>query len=508
MKVRYEGKVQYADLPVHVTSEAEARPLPDDYPGEAVQQEWSGTVASGRANLFTEDRAALAEVFGRLVPLLLRRHGGDRRPLDVRLTRYFVAATRSKPGSIDPSVGEGVRGIFAGALAAAQPVDRAQLTPADLGQRLPVGARNIQHLKLKDPTLNEGYLLTVHPDPRPGWTAADYRQARELDGLQFVPSRAALVDAAVWELRHVVAGAVGRAVEQAKAAADKTATVEPISLRLQSHIAASAQVHQSRQTRLATQVGELVTAALDAHRQPDGTLPGGVRIISPRVVVVAGKPRTEQTVVGVTVGGDTAGVPGPRPAAATRPAGRRAVALAEPGLPGLQWQGTRLRGPGLLDPADLEKLWSWANVMWPLMKARQENRVGPFELQVVQYDRLPRDPGDRARLEEVPRRLVLGMLSAVAGRDGLRRPADYPEQAVSVVLRARKGINRGFELWLQPDPGWTVAGYQAAGALDVVFAPGAVTLHPVQEQRVRWMIAQAARRAAAAGVDRFPVEVG
>ncbi|RSN03392.1 hypothetical protein DMC63_40685, partial [Streptomyces sp. WAC 05977] len=504
VKVRYEGKSLQTDLPVRVSSEAEAAALPDGYPGDVVERVWSTTLVSGRAGVLAENRAALFEQFERLIPLFLRRHSLGLRPLDVRLDRTFLGKLGNSD-TIDASVGEVARELFAQALEAAQPDRRDKVTPADLGQEFPVGVWNIFGTRAKDPTATQGYWLTVHPDPRPGWTAADYRNAREVDELPSVYGKPALVDVAVWELRQVVAGAVARAVDRAAAAPGKSATVESITLEVKKQARESAQVQPQRVAALPPLVGTLVEAALAGYRGPDGTLAGGVRITPPQVAVVAGKGRSGQTVVRVTVGQEAAGSPG-RDSAPRKERPWRV--RAEPGQPGLQWSGTRLNGPGVMDPASLPALWSWAKAMAPLLRAWSERSVEPPELQLVSYAGTSRRQEARGQAEKAARKLVLGTLSAVAGRDGLPRPVGYPDQAVSVVLRRWHPWVNGVELWLLPGPGWTMAGYRAAGGLDVVFPPGEVKLDPFVEQRVRWMIAGAAERAVAEGADRFPVELG
>ncbi|QKV74008.1 hypothetical protein [Amycolatopsis sp. Hca4] len=506
VKVRYEGKPQLADLPVRVTSETEAGPLPDDYPGDVEERVWSITAASGRAGILAEDRAALAEQFERLVPLFLRRHETGRRPLDIRVVHgYSMHSTNVDPA--DAVVREGVGELFTEALAAAQPGRPDKVTPADLGLEFPVGVRNIQ-AKGKNSTLPQGYWLTVHPGLRPEWTVADYRETRELDELSFVAGQPVLVDVAMWELRHVVAGAVARAVDRAGAAPGKTATVERITLHLEKQGVESAQVHEKRVAALPSLIPALVEAALTGYRGPDGTLAGGVRISPPPVTVVAGKNRPGPTALRVTVGQQAAETAAPQPRATAALTERNWLVRAEPGQPGLQWRGTRESGQRWLDPASLRTLWSWAKAVAPMLRARAEAGVEPPELQFVGYVKMSRNPANRTRMEEFARRLVLGSLSRAAGEDGLRRPVGYPGQAVSVVLHKSTPKARGFELWLLPGPDRTVAGYRAAGALDVTFPPGAAKLAPVVEQGVRSMIAGAAERAAAAGVDRFPVELG
>ncbi|QKV74006.1 hypothetical protein [Amycolatopsis sp. Hca4] len=505
VKVRYEGKLQSADLPVRVSSEPEAGPLPDGYPA-VVERMWSITFASGRAGVLAEDRAALAEQFERLVVLFLRRHRLGLRPLDVRVTQAFFGRVVRLDGA-DASVGAAARELFARALEAAQPGRPDQLTPADLGQEFPVGIRNIHTMRAKDPTVPEGYWLTVHPDPRPGWTAADYRDARELAGLPFVPGRPALVDAAGWELRQVVAGAVARAVDRAGADAGKTAEVERITLHLERQVGESEQTNRKRVAALPSLVDALVSAALAAHRGPDGMLAGGVRVTPPPVAVEIGKSGPGPTVLRVTVGQEAVGRDAGRPKPAAPREERPWPLRGEPGQPGLQWRGTRGGGQRGMNPASLQTLWSWAEAVVPVLRARAEAGIEPPELQFVSYVPTPRAPETRVQAEKTARKLVLDTLSRALGEDGLRRPVGYPDPAVSVVLRHRHPTTRGFELWLLPGPDWTMAGYRAAGALDVVFSAGAAKPDPVVEQRLRWMIAGAAERAAAAGVDRFPVEV-
>ncbi|WP_206743485.1 hypothetical protein, partial [Amycolatopsis lurida] len=484
LKVEYTGSSRGVEVSVHAL--VQERPEPE------VRTKWHANYVGGRNDIPAGDQAELDAWFRQLARMALVRHDSDERPPDLRPELVTSVLARIKEGGewFEAQLGK----AFADAVVSVQGNQSAHVELAGLGLTFPVGKRKLtsEERKRGDGT---GWWVRLHPDP-PVLAAAVYRDMRVLERLEFVPGLGRLVDAAVWDVRQVVSGAVRRAIEQAQEA-DEPAVVEPITVEITKNKVEPVDLSQRRLQN----VRDLVNMVVD-EELAEGTLPAELMVTRPLVRVEFGSAFVsgQKTVARLVIGGDV-----PQRTVAHRVPGtlkkRRQKALRESmlpenaGSPGLQVVGyySPAGTTGVIPSMGLQSsLDKWAEEFTPLARGREENDLEPFDLHLIRSVRtLPDDPQEVARLKEQARDWILRLLEA---SDESRRPVGHPGPLVSVTLKSSV-LGSGLALWVRPDVGGSVAGYRAMRMLNVVFESGEVELGGVAEWKLGLMFADAAERA-------------
>ncbi|MEV7044763.1 protein-glutamine glutaminase family protein [Amycolatopsis sp. NPDC051061] len=513
VKVRYQGAARHGEIPVRLSL--------GDPAGADTGEVWSTSLQSAQEGIYAHEQAPLDAWLDRAAQESLERRDADRPPVDFRITaHHHPVKTAAEKATLDAASNHVVQHVSRGFAAALAPWPGSpHAGPAVLELTFPVGDRPLTKAETEAGNYRTGILLTVHPDAHPGWTAADYRNARELTGLAFVEGSTKLTDASAWQVEQVVSGAVARATANALAAGDRTAAVEPITLVPVRIARDPAALGEARREHLAAWVRELVReAAAEAAKTVAGQ--GGITLRPPAVTVTASEVQPK----GHPVARIVIGMSGPaveparqegnalqRRRQAEYRARRRRLAAGkalenwwqEPGQIGLQW-----RGALTLPEADLRALIHWVDAVFPLLRTRETAGIEPLHIEVVHYRQRSETPTDRRRIADDDRQRVGNLLAEAAQRAG--HPGlsgGHPARFVSAVVRAHHGHSSGLEVWLRRDPGGSIAGYRAARVLDLVFEPDEVALAPVVEWRLRWMLGDVAQRVRAGGERPEPVTV-